>query len=254
MVIFSTLEYDHLSSHRAGQWLLPSLPSQTMNLGEAPQLGPRGGHDHQLAQQPDRPTCPLWKEPRARLSWISPKAYPCSPCGGGSWWADCSEVSNHIHQMGQTLREDNDKNTIRSVTAATYGALTKGQTLSAHKGRTLEDPYHSARELLWCIILIFTGETWGSEKLKNLPEAKQKYVAECQLESRFLKSEAHLFTSVISGLSSCPHLGPTSPWDALGTAPMWPAPGEPLLLARRKMPTVTARVERQNPDLALFLF
>ena len=49
--------------------------------------------------------------------------------------------------MGQTLREDNDKNTI-SVTAATYGALTKGQTPSAHKGMTLEDPYHNARELL----------------------------------------------------------------------------------------------------------
>lgn len=50
--------------------------------------------------------------------------------------------------MGQTLREDNDNNTVRSVTAATYGALPKGQTLSNHKGLTLEDPYHNARELL----------------------------------------------------------------------------------------------------------
>lgn len=41
--------------------------------------------------------------------------------------------------MGQTLREDNDNNTVRSVTATTYRALPKGQTLSAHKGLTLED-------------------------------------------------------------------------------------------------------------------
>lgn len=50
--------------------------------------------------------------------------------------------------MGQSLREDNDNNTIRSVSAATYRALTEGQTLSDHEGLTLEDPSHSARELL----------------------------------------------------------------------------------------------------------